>query len=243
MTTIHLVTPITTRGLRNLDEIAHLAGPSLRFTHSLLDRGPPSIESLYDEAFAVPDTLVKVAEAERAGADAIVIDCMGDPGLKPARELVSIPVLGPAESSMHFAAMLGQKFSIVTILDAVRPMLGNLARLYGVHERLASILVVDIPALELEERLGEVQQRLSERAVEAIERDGADVIVLGCTGFRDCATTIESYLKERGHSVPVIDPIIAAVCMAEAMVKAGLRQSKRTYPQPRPKPIVGFEIS
>src|SRR5690606_5773638 len=122
--------------------IAHLAGPDLRFTHSLLDRGPPSIESLYDEALAVPDTLVKVVVAERAGADAIVIDCMGDPGLKPARERVSVPVLGPAESAMHFAAMLGQTFSIVTILDSVRPMLTDLARLYGVHEKLASIRVV-----------------------------------------------------------------------------------------------------
>lgn len=242
MTTIHLITPVTTRGIRNLDEIAHLTGPDLSFTHSLLDRGPPSIESEYDEALAVPDTIIRAIEAERAGADAIIIDCMGDPGLKPAREVVKIPVLGPAESSMHLAAMLGQKFSVVTVLNSVRPMLTNLARIYGVHEKLASILVVDVPVLELEARFAEVQQRLAETALLAVERDGADVIVLGCTGFLGCADAISRHLAANGYDIPVIDPIPATACMAEAVVKAGLRHSKRTYAAPRPKTIIGFDM-
>ncbi len=242
MKTIHLITPVTTKGFRKLDEIAHLSSSDLRFTHSELDRGPPSIECEFDEALAVPDTIVKAMEAEREGADAIVIDCMGDPGLKPAREAVSIPVFGPAEVAMHIAAMLGHRFSIVTVLNSVKPMLSNLARVYGVSEKLASILVVDVPVLELEERFAEVQQRLCETAAVAVERDGADVIVLGCTGFLGCAAAIEAYLTKRGLAVPVIDPIPAAVCMAEAVVKAGLHHSKRTYATPRPKAIVGFEM-
>jgi allantoin racemase len=242
MATIHLITPVTTRGIRNLDEIAHLASPSLSFTHSLLDRGPPSIESEFDEALAVPDTLAKAIEAERACADAIIIDCMGDPGLKPAREVVRVPVLGPGETSMHLAAMLGQKFSVVTVLNSVKPMLANLARVYGVHEKLASILVVNIPVLELEQRFEEVQRGLAQQAQQAVERDGADVIVLGCTGFLGCAGAIEKHLLEAGHDVPVIDPIPATVCIAEAIIKSGLRHSKRTYSTPRSKNIIGFEI-
>jgi len=242
MTTIHLITPVTTRDIRNLDEIAHLASPTLSFTHSFLDRGPPSIESEYDEALAVPDTIVRAIEAERNGADAIIIDCMGDPGLKPAREVVRIPVLGPGETSMHLAAMLGQKFSIVTVLESVRPMLVNAAKVYGVYEKLASVLVVDIPVLELEQRLAEVQQALAKKAQDAIERDGADVIVLGCTGFLGCAAAIEQHLLAAGHDVPVIDPIPATVCVAEAIAKSGLRHSKRTYSVPRAKTIIGFDI-
>jgi allantoin racemase len=242
MATIHLITPVTTKGIRNLDEIAHLASESLSFTHSLLDRGPPSIESEFDEALAVPDTIVRAIEAERDGADAIIIDCMGDPGLKPAREVVRIPVLGPSETSMHLAAMLGQKFSVVTVLNSVKPMLANLARIYGVHEKLASILVVDIPVLELEQRFDEVQRGLAQCALQAVERDGADVIVLGCTGFLGCATAMEEHLLASGHDVPVIDPIPATVCVAEAIVKSGLRHSKRTYSYPRPKAIIGFDM-
>lgn len=219
-----------------------MASASLSFTHSILDRGPPSIECEFDEALAVPDTIVRAIEAERAGADAIVIDCMGDPGLKPAREVVRIPVLGPAETSMHLAAMLGQRFSVVTVLSSVKPMLANLARLYGVDEKLASILVVDIPVLELERRLAEVQQRLAEMALHAVERDYADIVVLGCTGFLGCAAAMEQRLLASGHDVPVIDPIPATVCVAEAIAKSGLKHSKRTYPFPRPKHIAGFNI-
>lgn len=242
MKTIHIITPVTTAALRNLDEIAHLSGPELQFTHSLLDRGPPSIECAYDEALAIPDTIAKAIEAERAGADAIIIDCMGDPGLKACREVLKIPVLGPAESCMHLAAMMGLKFSVVTVLNSVKPLLVNLARIYGVTEKLASVLVVDIPVLEIEERFAELQQRLAETALQAVERDGADVIVLGCTGFLGCAASMETHLREAGHDVPVIDPIPTTVCMAEAMVKAGLSHSKRTYARPRPKDIIGYDM-
>lgn len=242
MITIHIVTPLTTREFRSLDELDHLAGHSLTFTHSFLEHGPPSIESEFDEAFAVPGTIARAIEAEIAGADAIVIDCMGDPGLKPIREVVRIPVLGPAETSMHLAAMLGHSFSIVTVLDAVKPMLVNLARLYGVHEKLASVLAVDVPVLELAERLTEVQQALAESALVAVERDGADVIVLGCTGFLGCAAAISEHLVEAGYDVPVIDPIPATVCVAEAIAKAGLTHSKRAYATPRTKSLVGYEL-
>ena len=243
MRRIHLLTPISSKGFRTLADIAHLSSPEVGFTHSELDRGPPSIECEYDEAFAVPDTIVKAIEAERDGADAIVIDCMGDPGLKPAREAVSIPVVGAAEAAMHLAAMMGHKFSIVTVLDSVKPMLSNLARSYGVYDRLASILVVDTPVLELEVRYAEVQQRLAEASATAVERDGAHVIVLGCTGFLGCAEAIKTHLESRGLAVPVIDPIPAAVCLADAMVKVRLTHSKRTYAPPRAKEMVGFDLS
>jgi allantoin racemase len=242
MKTIHLITPVITEGLRNIDEIAHLTRPDLRITQTILDRGPASIESEFDEALCVPDTIVKAIEAERAGADAIIIDCLGDPGLRPVREVVKIPVLGPAETSMHLAAMLGQRFSIVTVLDSIKPIARNLARIYGVYEKLASIRVVDIPVLEIHERLDEVQQRLAEAALLAVEHDDADVIILGCTGFLGCAAAIEEHLLAAGHDIPVIDPIPATTCIAEAVVKAGLRHSKRTYAMPRHKKIIGYDL-
>ncbi len=87
-----------------------------------------------------------------------------------------------------------------------------------------------------------MQQALAAKALDAIERDGADVIVLGCTGFLGCAAAIEKHLLAAGHDVPVIDPIPATVCVAEAIAKSGLRHSKRTYPVPRSKTIIGFDI-
>ena len=241
MTTIHIIVPIVSNRSWNHEEIARLARPDLRITVSALDRGPPSIESEYDEALAVPGIIANALEAERNGADAIVIDCMGDPGLRPVREIVSVPVVGPAETAMHLAATLGSKFSIVTVLESVRPMLSNLARLYGLESRLASVVAIDIPVLEIESRIEEVRQRLSEAALRTVEQQDADVIILGCTGFLGCSDAIATLLRGEGHDIPVIDPIPTAVCIAEAMVRAGLRHSKRTYARPRPKQIVGFD--
>lgn len=242
MAEIHIVAPVITQGMRNLDDIAHLARPDLTFSLSVLDRGPASIESEYDEALSVPAIIARAVEAERNGADAVIIDCMGDPGINPAREMVRIPVLGPAECSMHLAATMGQTFSVVTVLDSVVPMLNNLARAYGVKDRLASVLAVDMPVLEIEQRLEEARQRLAETSRLAVERDGADVIILGCTGFFGCADAIAAHLAAAGHDVPVIDPIPATVCMADAMVRAGLRHSKKTYAYPRAKTLIGYDM-
>ena len=102
---VHLITPVITEGIRTLDDVAPLMRDDLVITQSLLATGPASIECEFDEAMAVPGLVVEAIRAERAGADAIVIDCMGDPGLKAAREVVSIPVLGPAQTAMHLAAI------------------------------------------------------------------------------------------------------------------------------------------
>ena len=58
-----------------------------------------------------PDTILKLL-MQKMKVDAAVIDCMGDPGLKGARECVSIPVVGP-EAAMHYASMLGHKFTVL----------------------------------------------------------------------------------------------------------------------------------
>ncbi len=237
---IRIVTPITTRGFRELSDFGSLQGPELAVDIVQIDTGPASIECELDEALAVPGTVAKIIEAERAGIHAVVIDCMGDPGLRPARECVSIPVVGPAETAMHIASMLGHSFSVLTVLSSIRPMLENQAKVYGVPEKLASVRSVDIPVLELETDLERAKLALIEQAVIAVERDGADVLIFGCTGMLGCADAVRAGLLSKGHDVPVIDPVPAAVRFAAALVDAGLSHSKRTYQKPRAKPVVGY---
>ena len=47
-------------------------------------------------------------------------------------------------------------------------------------------------------------------------------------------------LAEQGCEVPVIDPPAVAVKLAEGLVDIGLAHSKRTYPLPPDKEIVGY---
>lgn len=239
---IELITPIVTRGVRTLDDVQALTHRNLRITHSLLDSGPSSIESKFDEALAVPDTLKRAMQAEINGASAIVIDCMGDPGLHACREAVSIPVLGAGQTAMHLANLLGNRFAFITVLDRIRPIIEDLIGAYGIGEKYASFQAVDIPVLDLSDDTEVLNAALVEKALVSIEEDAADVVVLGCTGFLGCAEAMRAALLSAGHEVPVIDPIPATVGIAEALVKVGLSHSKRTYPTPSTKPLKGYEL-
>jgi allantoin racemase len=240
---IRAVTPIITEsfGPMILEEFGKVARSDTEISNVFLDSGPASVESAYDEAVAVPDMLAKVRQAEREGMDAVIINCFGDPGLDAAREVVSIPVIGPCEASMHVAAMLGHKFSVVTVLDRLIPELELHAEKYGVGGKLASARSVDLPVLDLEKGREQFVARMVDKAVEAIEEDGAHVIVLGCTGLAGLDRQIENALHERGYQIPVLDPAATALKVAEALVDLKLAHSKRTYPYPPEKEIVGYD--
>ncbi len=240
---IHVITPVLPADFRSADDFKDFEGDGITVTQEFIDRGPPSIESEFDEAMAIPDTLRAAVEAEQSGADAIVIDCLGDPGVKAARELVSIPVVGPGTTSMHWAAQLGGPFSVVTVLDSVVPMIENLARVAGLDGKLKSIRVVNIPVLELEADMGRLYLDLGKEAVKAVREDGARAIVLGCTGMLGCANAVEDALKKAtGAYVPVVDPVPVALMQAIGFIGLGLRQSKITYAPPTEKPLAGYDF-
>jgi allantoin racemase len=240
---IRLLTPIITKGIRTLDDVRPLERDDLKISHSLLEIGPSSIESEFDEALAVPDTIRIAIEAEDDGVNAIIIDCMGDPGIHACREAVSIPVLGAGQTAMHVANMLGHRFSFITVLDRIKPMIDKLISAYGLSHKYASFQSIDIPVLELAHDIDALNVALSEKARISIEEDGADAIILGCTGFTGCAEAIRATLLKAGYDVPVIDPIPVAVHMAEALIKSGLSHSKVSSPAPGTKVIRGFNLS
>ena len=224
----------------SLDELAEMAAPGTEISDVCLDKGPASIESTYESALAAIGVVDKIVEAEREGVDAVVADCMDDPGVEAGRELVSIPVIGPAATSMHVAAMLGHRFSILAVLEADDRAFYDHATKAGLASRLASVRAINIPVLELGDR-EKTLTAVVEQSVKAVEEDGAHVLIFGCTGMTGMAGAVEEGLRERGIAdVPVIDPALLAVKMAEALAGMGLSHSKRTYPTPPKKEIIGY---
>jgi len=203
-----------------------------------LAQGPASVESRYDEAIATPDVLRQVKEAAQEGFDAVIVDCFGDVGVKAAREIAEIPVIGPGESSMLLAVALGQRFSVITVLRNLLPVVYETAEVLGLHRKLASVRYVDIPVLEVMDR-ERLKKALLREMLEALEKDGAQVLVLGCTGMSGVTSELSQRLRERGYDVPIVDPSGAALKFAEALVKMGLKQSKLTYMKPPEKERTG----
>jgi allantoin racemase len=239
---IHVITPIITEGFRSQEDFKACERSDLEVTCSIIDKGPASIESEFDEALAIPDTIKRAIEAERAGAHAIVIDCMGDPGLASCREAVSIPVLGPCQTAIHVATMLGHKFSFITVLDRLRPMLDHIVAAYGLTASYASFDAIDVPVLDIFHDVDKLGRALGEKAIKAVREDHAGAIILGCTGFLGLAEIIYESLCEEKLDVPVIDAIPLTIRMADTLVKCELSHSKHIYPKPGKKEIAGYPM-
>jgi allantoin racemase len=71
--------------------------------------GTESIESRVDEIYATLPVLKEALIGEQEGFDACVIACAGDAGVAQAKELLTIPVVGPGESSILISQLVGRK--------------------------------------------------------------------------------------------------------------------------------------
>lgn len=241
---ILVVTPIVGKNLHSAEIFQSMVSPGTTVIQTTLDCRPVSIESEFDEMLAVSDTVAKIMQGEADGVDAAFIDCMGDPGLKPAREVVRIPVVGPYEASIHFAAMLGFKFSVMTVLDAAIPMFWDNTKIYGVAEKLALVRSVDISVLDFDQNPVAMVQALVREFSRTVCEDAAHVIIFGCTGMTQ---QVQTGLTSSGFNVRMVDPVEAGMRTAETWVRLDISQSKHTYAYPpirvtsrcRAKPLFG----
>ena len=75
---------------------------------------------------------------------------------------------------------------------------------------------IRLTVLQLDENKEKTKSEVTKKAKEAVS-EGAEVIVLGCTGLSGLAKEVQDAL-----GTPVIDPSGAALKVAESMVKLGL---------------------
>lgn len=191
--------------------------------------GPASIESAYEEAMCVPATIELIMKCERDGFDGAIIGCFGDPGLEAAREMVTMPVVGPCESSMLLAAGLGHKFSILTIFDSMAAGQELLAYRAGVKAKLASVRATGIPVLDLMKDPEATKSRLIDVARVCVEQDRADALLFGCMtmSFLNMADEVSAAV-----GAPAVNAGKAALKHVETLVSMGLSHSKTAFPTP-----------
>ena len=180
-----------------------------------LGRGPQHLEYHYYEALVLADVLHLVKRAEKEGYDAAVIGCFYDPGLREAREITErLVVTAPCEATLHVAASLGYRFSIIVGRKKCIPKMHENVVNYGFGSRLASFKSVDLGVHEFHKKPAETAARMRAASEEAIENDLAEVIIFGCTiqfGF------YKELQEELG--IPVIDAVLAPFKYAEFRIE------------------------
>ena len=182
-------------------------------------RGPASIEGYYDEAMSLAGMLEVIRTTP--DVDAVVIACFDDTGLDAARCLTDRPVVGIGEAAYHMAAMLANRFSVVTTLARSVPALEHNLHRYGLAARCARVRSSEVAVLELEEPGSNAAERIGAEIGRAIREDRAEAIVLGCAGMTDLTERLSAE-----HGLPVLDGVACAVATVESLVRLRLRTSR-----------------
>ncbi len=186
---------------------------------SLTDVGPNNLEYNVYEMVVAGHTMGAVRWAEQHGYDAAVIGCFYDPFLRAAREVSgSMAVTAPAEAFLHIASTLGERASILVGRSKWIPEMHENVVKYGFEDRHTGFRVLRMTVNEFQADPACTEDRILTEARKAVEEDGADVIVLGCTIEFGFYKTVQ---KEIG--VPVIDAIVAPLRYAEFLADINSR--------------------
>jgi len=162
-------------------------------------------------ALIASDLIKATKQAADEDFDAFIIGCFYDPFLLDAREFSGdMIVVAPCQSSIEIALKLSNRFSVIIGQKKWEHEMHATIKEYGYELQLASFRDVCMTVPEFQKDHKFTEKKLMEAAQLAIEEDGAESLILGCTlefGF------FEKIQKE--FKVPVIDPSIAALKQAE----------------------------
>ncbi len=166
------------------------------------------------------EIIYNAIRAEKKGFDAYLVGNISDAGLREAREMVNIPVLGACESTLLMACMMGATFGLITISEKWTPRIVENVRRCGLQDRYIGSEALDTSPLELKKAvenksmrdaiLADISvacKRLLKRGAEVIIPAGGDVVV---------------FLTDAGiyevEGAPILVSHAAMVKMAEAAV-------------------------
>ncbi len=177
----------------------------------------------YLEFLETAEVLENVQTAMKRGFDAFLIGNIGEPGLREAREIANIPVLGLCESATHIANIMGGRFSFVTINDKYTPrIVENVAR-YGLQSRLAGNNQMSLDRiLDLDDGFDDpgARARITEQFMKAADANvaqGAEVVI--AAGGVVMALLAHWDLHQTHTGVPILNGITNLVKLGEMAVK------------------------
>ena len=180
-----------------------------------VEDAPKFIETYQDEAQAAPG-MTRLIQKNQKHYDGFLVACHSDPNLDLMKEVSHKPVVGIGESSMHSACLLGDRFTVISATTGSIPNKEALARKYNLGKQLTSVRPLDsvtgvVDKLDLCERVSR----------DAIDEDGAEVIVLGCADLVGTSFELQGRL-----GLPVVDGIASGLSTLLGFINQALFISK-----------------
>lgn len=205
-------------------------------------RGIPFIRHAYFQMLMVPDVVERIIQAEKEGFDGVFVSCCFEPGVKEAREVVDIPVVGASMPSVFLARQLGQKFGFITDTKRADAQTYDLFKQHRLDTEMVGLTSVEMKI----EDIAKSPERNFDQVV-AVSRDlvakGADVLITGCTVVG--AYFSEGKIPEDLKKIPILDANVCAIKTLEMLVdlhqKLGVTVSRNvSYQKPQDVEIDAF---
>ena len=195
-------------------------GPDVELHMECLVENHIEIDSALDAALAAPEIIKMAVRAESEGYDAVVLYCF--------REVVSIPVGGGGQASCLLAPLVGRQAGLL-LADTARYAEKQLfVAQCGVDPaRIAAIGGIEARGVDLWAERERVLDLLTEAGKNLLAAGRVQVLLLGCLSFLGLAHPLSERL-----GVPVVDPAVAPVALAECLVRQELKTSRKAYPAP-----------
>ena len=176
------------------------AGTSVDVIH--LDGVPANIDYYYPKHLMELAIFRAVRRLEDDGYDAVVVGCCYDP--------------------MNHASYFGHRFTVITDHRKAVPWLEDLVLLHGAAN-CRGVRAIDWYITDMIKDPSAVADDAAARSLKALDEDGSEVIILGCTIIAGCLER-EIMTTGRHRELPILNPNLLALKAAETLAdlhKAG----------------------
>lgn len=187
-------------------------------------------------AIAEHSTIALVSR-HATGCDAVVIAVSYDTGLRGARELLSIPVVGMTEAGLLTACMLGGRIGVVAFGRRLLPIYQELVTAHGLTARIAGWRLLESLAAYGRGGHPELDDEIIAAAIDLVHHDSAETIVLTGAVMAGVPRRLQHAIP-----VPVIDCIGSGVRQAELLARMALPKPRAgSYAPPAGRELVDVD--
>ncbi|QEX25240.1 Asp/Glu/hydantoin racemase [Hypericibacter adhaerens] len=243
---INFINPFGTPVYNNLikETLLSYARPDTEIVITNTENCPENIDYYYNKHIVELVVMEDVMRAEQQGFDAVIVGCCYDPGVRVARELVDIPVIGPLEATIMMAPYYGHDYVLVTDHHKAVPYLRDLTKLYGGPE-CRDVTCIDWWVTDMIRDTEGVAKDAIAKCRKAKEKSRAEVVVLGCTII---AASMEKWLidTKAPRDETILNTNTFALKMAESLgdlKKQGLYNIDRGGYYQKPQQRNGSEFA
>jgi Asp/Glu/hydantoin racemase len=187
---------------------------------------PPTTREIEDRA--AEQSVRRAIQAEREGYDAFCPFGTRDVGVREARQVVGIPVVGQTEACLLYCGVLDRRFAWVTYLPGSEERNRAWAWEAGVDHLMVASTAIGIPNSEFPERRAEVLERFIACAAEA-RAQGAEL--MGLVAMSICPIEFSAAELSAACGTPVLDALACQIGLAEWWHRTSLPPRLLRYPR------------